>query len=170
MIGHDLPCICCIYIHLITCKMQIVHTGDRLLTTDCDSGKRQTRPLIRVLSTSTNPQLSDSNKDLVLSPRWVLCSKTHWPTDVGRNIRIRLTIQGDSRVEAGSNTSTVALWVVGGGEKRSLKSETVKYGRKSHGTRTQKLLRWRAPAAVLNDRFVLPSERAPHINKPSYVW
>jgi hypothetical protein len=38
--------------------------------------------------------------------------------------------------EAGSNTSTVTLRVVGGDEKGSLKSETVKYGRKSHGTWT----------------------------------
>jgi hypothetical protein len=31
--------------------------------------------------TSTSLQLSDSNKDLVLSPRWVLYSKTDWLTD-----------------------------------------------------------------------------------------
>jgi hypothetical protein len=42
-----------------------------------------------------------------------------------------------SCVEAGSNTSTVALRVVGGDEKGSLESETVKYGQKSHGTRTR---------------------------------
>jgi hypothetical protein len=30
--------------------------------------------------TSTSLQLSESNKDLVLSPRWVLCSKTDWLT------------------------------------------------------------------------------------------
>jgi hypothetical protein len=47
---------------------------------------------------------------------------------------------------AGSNTSTVTLRVVGGDEKRSLKSETVKYGRESQGTRTQKRLRWQGPA------------------------
>jgi hypothetical protein len=41
-------------------------------------------------------------------------------------------------VEAGSNTSTVTLRVVGGDKKGSLKSETVKYGRKSQGTRTEK--------------------------------
>jgi hypothetical protein len=40
-----------------------------------------------------------------------------------------------SRVEAGSNTSTVALLVVGGDKKGSLESETVKYGREFHGTR-----------------------------------
>jgi hypothetical protein len=28
-----------------------------------------------------NPQSSDSNKNLVVSPRWVLCSRTEWPTD-----------------------------------------------------------------------------------------
>jgi hypothetical protein len=43
-----------------------------------------------------------------------------------------------SRVEAGWNTSTVALRVVGGDEKGSLESETVKYGHESHGTRTRK--------------------------------
>jgi hypothetical protein len=35
------------------------------------------------------------------------------------------------RVEAGSNTSTVTLRVVGGDEKGSLESETVKYGHES---------------------------------------
>jgi hypothetical protein len=39
-------------------------------------------------------------------------------------------------VEAGTNTSTVTLRVVGGDEKGSLKSETVKYGRESQETRT----------------------------------
>jgi hypothetical protein len=39
-------------------------------------------------------------------------------------------------VEAGSNTSTVILLVVGGDEKESLKSERVKYGSEAHGTRT----------------------------------
>jgi hypothetical protein len=43
-----------------------------------------------------------------------------------------------SRVEVRSNTSTIALRVVGGGEKESLPSETVKYGHKTHGTRTRK--------------------------------
>jgi hypothetical protein len=36
------------------------------------------------------------------------------------------TLPCATRVEAGSNTSTVTLRVVGGDEKRSLKSETVK--------------------------------------------
>jgi hypothetical protein len=65
-------------------------------------------------------------------------------------------------VEAGSNTSTVTLRVVGGDEKGSLKSETVKYGRKSQGTRTRVRLRWQGPAALTKDRPVLSSERVPH--------
>jgi hypothetical protein len=42
-----------------------------------------------------------------------------------------------SRVDVGSNTSTVALRVVEGDEKGSLESETVKYGHESQGTRTR---------------------------------
>jgi hypothetical protein len=68
-------------------------------------------------------------------------------------------------VKAGSNTSTVTLRVVGGDEKGSLKSDTVKYGRKSQGTRTRERLRWQGPAAHTKDRPVLSSERAPHGNK-----
>jgi hypothetical protein len=44
------------------------------------------------------------------------------------------------RVEAGSNTSTVTLRVVGGDEKGSLKCETVKYGPKYQRTRTRETL------------------------------
>jgi hypothetical protein len=42
-----------------------------------------------------------------------------------------------SRVEAGSNTSTVTLRIVGGDEKESLEFETVKYSCESQGTRTR---------------------------------
>jgi hypothetical protein len=56
---------------------------------------------------------------------------------------------------AGSNTSTVTLRVIGGNEKGSLKSETVKYGYESEGTRSQERLHWRVPAAYTND----PSSR-----------
>jgi hypothetical protein len=76
---------------------------------------------------------------------------------------------GYTRVEAGSNTFTVTLRVVGGDEKGSLKSETVKYGHESYGTRTRKWLRWRGPAAIVTDRSVLSSERAPQNNKPATV-
>jgi hypothetical protein len=43
-----------------------------------------------------------------------------------------------TRVEAGSNTSTVTLRVVGGDEKGSLKSESVKYGHESQGIGPEK--------------------------------
>jgi hypothetical protein len=65
-------------------------------------------------------------------------------------------------VEAASNTSTVTLRVVGGDEKGSLKSETVKYGRKSQGTKTRERVRGQGPAAHTKDRPILSSERAPH--------
>jgi hypothetical protein len=55
------------------------------------------------------------------------------------------------RVVAGSNTSTVTLRVVGADEKGSLKSETVKYGRESQGTRARRGLRWQGPAAYRKD-------------------
>jgi hypothetical protein len=56
---------------------------------------------------------------------------------------------------------TVTLRVVGGDEKGSLKSETVKYGYESKGARIQETLRWRVPAACTKDRPVLSSERTP---------
>jgi hypothetical protein len=52
----------------------------------------------------------------------------------------------------------VTLRVVGGDEKGSIKSETVKYGRKSQGTRTQEKP---AAAAYTKDIPVLSSERVP---------
>jgi hypothetical protein len=67
-----------------------------------------------------------------------------------------------TRVEAGSNTSTVTLRVVGGDKKGSLKSETVKYSRKSQGTRTRERLRWQGPAAHTKDRPILSLERVTH--------
>jgi hypothetical protein len=74
-------------------------------------------------------------------------------------------VKRNPRVEAGSNTSTVILRVVGGDEMGSLKSETVKYGRESQGTRTRERLPWQGPATYTKDRLVLSSERAPHKNK-----
>jgi hypothetical protein len=71
----------------------------------------------------------------------------------------------NSRVDAGSNNSTVTLRVVGGDEKGSLKSETVKYGPETQGTQTWERLRRQVPAAYTKDRHVLSSERAPHKNK-----
>jgi hypothetical protein len=73
--------------------------------------------------------------------------------------------ESDACVEAGSNTSTVTLGVVGGDEKGSLESETVKYGLQLQGTRTRERLRWQGPTAYTEDRPALSSERAPHKNK-----
>jgi hypothetical protein len=70
-----------------------------------------------------------------------------------------------TRVEADSNTSTVNLRVVGGDEKGSLRSETVKEVNETKLTRTRERLRWRGPAAYTKDRPVFSSERAPHKNK-----
>jgi hypothetical protein len=63
-------------------------------------------------------------------------------------------------VEAGSNTSTVTLRVVGGDKKGSLKCETVKYCRETQGSRTKERLRWQGPAAYLKSVkiFSLPRE------------
>jgi hypothetical protein len=69
------------------------------------------------------------------------------------------SLVSEPRVEAGSNTSTVALRVVGGDEKGSLESETVKYVHEYHWTQTRELLCRRGPAAVVNNRSILSSER-----------
>jgi hypothetical protein len=45
----------------------------------------------------------------------------------------------------------------------TLESEIVKCGHKSRGTRTRQWLRWRGPAAIVNGRPYLSSERASHI-------
>jgi hypothetical protein len=58
-----------------------------------------------------------------------------------------------------------ALRVVGGDEKGSLKSERVKYGCESQGTRAWERLRWQGPTACTNNRHVFSSERSPHKNK-----
>jgi hypothetical protein len=84
---------------------------------------------------------------------------------VPRVIASEWPLEAVTRLEAGSNTSTVTLRVVGGDEMGSLKSGTVKYGRESQGTQTRERLRWQGPAAYTKDRPVLLSERAPHKNK-----
>jgi hypothetical protein len=95
-----------------------------------------------------------------------LDAKTYWLTD--RQSQCDFDFARDrleTRVEAGSNTSTVTLRVVRGDEKGSLESETIKYGRESQGTGTREWLRWRGPAEILNDRPVLLSVRVPQIKK-----
>jgi hypothetical protein len=70
-----------------------------------------------------------------------------------------------TRVEAGSNTSTVTLRVIESEEKGSLKSDTVKYGHESQGIRIRERLGWRGPAAYTKDRSVLSLEKALRKNK-----
>jgi hypothetical protein len=68
-------------------------------------------------------------------------------------------------MEAGSNTSTVIVRVVGGDEKGSLRSERIKYDHESQGTRTRKRPRWQEPAACTKDKPVLSLEKALQKNK-----
>jgi hypothetical protein len=91
-----------------------------------------------------------------------LDTKTYWLTD--RQSQYDFDFESYSRVEAGSNTSTVALRVVGGDKKGCLESETVKYGRESHWTRTLERMPWRRQAAIVNDRHILSSERTLYKN------
>jgi hypothetical protein len=92
-------------------------------------------------------------------PRWGLTPRL----PVSRNVTSTLS-SFQTHVEAGSNTSTIALRIVRGDEKGNLESKTGKYGCESHGTRTREWLRWRGPAAFVNDRPVLLSERPTSTN------
>jgi hypothetical protein len=78
-------------------------------------------------------------------------------------VRLEITIEKlqSASVYRVTNTSTVTLRAVGGDEKGSFKSETVKYGRESQGTRTREGLRWQRPVAHIKDKPVLSSEKAP---------
>jgi hypothetical protein len=64
-----------------------------------------------------------------------LDTKTYWLTNRQSQCDFDFDYSSDTRVEARSNTSTVTLRVVGGDEKGSLKSETVKYDCESQETR-----------------------------------
>jgi hypothetical protein len=74
-------------------------------------------------------------------------------------------IQIRTRVEAGSNTSTVTLRVIGGDEKGSLKSERVKYGREYQGTRTRENCAGKGQQHIQKNKPALSSERMSHKNK-----
>jgi hypothetical protein len=75
--------------------------------------------------------------------------------------RVTKHIPATTNMEAGSNTSTVTLRVVGGDEKGSLKYETVIYGREAQGTRTREKLRWPGSAAFKKQTRPLVREGAP---------
>jgi hypothetical protein len=78
--------------------------------------------------------------------------------------RLRVT-----RVEAGSNTSTMTLRVVGGDEKESLESEILKYGRESQGTRTRERLHWQGPVACTED-IPVPEEQDHNYQTVINIW
>jgi hypothetical protein len=59
----------------------------QLSTTD-QSSRQEGRP------TLTNPQLSDSSRNMVMGPRWVPDTKTDWPTDRTSRIFRLLGTQG----------------------------------------------------------------------------
>jgi hypothetical protein len=99
---------------------------------------------------------------------WIRTSNKHFPRIVVDYISGRAE-KNDSLtcVEAGSNTSTVTLRVVGGDEKGRLKSEIVKYGSEYQGTRTRERLRWQGPAACIKRQTrPLVREGAPHETRP----
>jgi hypothetical protein len=78
------------------------------------------------MSTESTQFSTDTNKQSTFS------------METGDHRRCRANKNMECRVEEGSNTSTVTIRVVGGDEKGSLESQTVKYGLESHGTRTTK--------------------------------
>jgi hypothetical protein len=89
-------------------------------------------------------------------PRWgSTASLTDWLT-VSRNMTLTKRFPYGSGAEY---LHTVALRVVLGDKKGSLECETVKYGRESHWTRTWERMRWRGPAAIVNDRPILSWEK-----------
>jgi hypothetical protein len=106
----------------------------------------------------------------ILQRQWRNCCKRCFLCGPCRGYITRPKAEWESRVEAGSNTSTVALRLVGGDDKGSLESETVKYGRESEGSPTREWLPWRGPVAIANDSPVPSPESAPHISKPATVW
>jgi hypothetical protein len=81
-----------------------------------------------------------------------LGTKTYWLTD-----RQSLC---DFDFDLDLKTSTVTRRVVGGDEKGSLKSESVKYGHEYQGTRTRERLRWRGPSAYIKETRPLVREGA----------
>jgi hypothetical protein len=73
-----------------------------------------------------------------------------WLSVVTLRLRLRLS-SGIPREDAGSNTSTVSLRVVGDDEKETLESVTVKYGRESRRTRTSSNCKRQARPFVRED-------------------
>jgi hypothetical protein len=75
---------------------------------------------------------------------------------------MRIWFSQPTHVEAGSNTSTVTLRIVGGDEKESLKSETVKHGHPRKTTLAKK-----KNSVVLVRKRNIPIERSPPVSEAS---
>jgi hypothetical protein len=155
-------------------ESQGTRTRDTALVRTSSIHKRQTHPLFR----EGAPQKQDRNGQTILNFwSWAPDGARHqdlltdWPSVVmwlwlWCQVSWTLTsTKAVTRVEAESNTSTVTLRVIGGDGKRSLKSDKVKYGRESQGTRTQERLHWQGQVACSKGRLILSSGRAPHKNK-----
>jgi hypothetical protein len=72
-------------------------------------------------------------KQIITDERFEVVASLRFAPSYKRNSFVNALIP---RAEAGSNTSTVALRLVGDDERGSLESKTVKYGHESHETRT----------------------------------
>jgi hypothetical protein len=128
----------------------LLHYDKWLITADSDSEKRHPSSRQRGRPTKTRPWLSNS----IMRRIWGSLRQTDWrPVEIW--LWLWFWVTNCTRVEAGSNTSIVSLRVIGGDKKGNFKSETVKYGRESHGTRIGEWIRWRGPVAVANDRYSL---------------
>jgi hypothetical protein len=84
-------------------------------------------------------------------------------------IPVFTTAQYNWSLFSGKWIQSMGTWPsrLGGGDREF---ETVKHGHEPCGTLIPEWLRWRGPAAIVNDRPVLSSDRAPHMDKPATVW
>lgn len=124
--------------------------------------------------TSTNLQLSNSNKNVVIYSIWFHDIETDGRAVI-HNITLTLTWV-DLKLSAwGYNWATLFMDKLSMGTWcRTLKDShigTVKYGHGSCRTQTpERLCCHGSAAASENYRPILPSERAPHIIIPAPVW
>jgi hypothetical protein len=133
--------------------------------------ERQTHPLVREVV----PQKQDRNcQTLIQIWSWAPDGARHkdlidWLT-VNCNVTLNFELSENpcgGMVEY-LHGSPASLRRRRKGKSRLWDSKT--WSRVFHGTRTREWMRWRGPAAIVNDKPVLSSERAPQINKPVTVW
>jgi hypothetical protein len=122
--------------------------------------------------TKTRRQLSNSNKYLVVSPRWGSTPRLTdwgiWPRlHTGYCLKSKSKSKSKSHCDWRSvNRSPASRRMQRKGKSRIWDSNI---GREYHGIRTREWLRWRL-VAIVNDRPILSSETAAYINKPATVW